>query len=155
MTKFRYNEFSAVQPAAIPPQPRSHVFWQPPSTDLFKINYDGATFDSENKSGIGFVIRDSCGLAIASLSQQVPRVYQAAEIEAFAATRALELFATEIGIANVVLEGDSWLIFQALSAEVQSLSPIGLLIEDVKVFYQLINYFNLIQREKSIKLPIV
>lgn len=133
MTKFRYSEFSAVQPAAIPPQPRSHVSWQPPSTDLFKINYDGATFDSENKSGIGFVIRDSRGLAIASLSQQVPRVYQASEIEAFAATRALES-AAEIGIANVVLEGDSWLIFQALSAEVQSLSPIGLLIEDVKSF---------------------
>lgn len=98
---------------------------------MCKINYDGATFDSENKSGIGFVIRDSRALAIASLSQQVPRVYQAAEIEAFAVTRALE-FAAEIGIANVVLEGDSWLIFQALSAEVQSLSPIGLLIEDVK-----------------------
>lgn len=66
---------------------------------MFKINYDGATFDSESKSGIGFVIRDSRALAIASLSQQVLWVYQAAELKAFAATRALE-FAAEIGFAK-------------------------------------------------------
>ena len=55
------------------------------------------------------------------------------EIEAIAATRALE-FARVVGINNVVMEGDSWLVHHALINDEKSLSPFGLLIEDVKLF---------------------
>ena len=98
LSTIRYNEFHAAQPSANSPQQQhSRASWQPPPLDLYKINYDGATFDSENMSGIGVVIRDSQGSAVAALSQQLPRRYHAAEIETLVATRALE-FALDIGI---------------------------------------------------------
>ena len=56
------------------------------------------------------------------------------EIEAIAATRALE-FAREVGINNVVMEGDSWLVHHALINDEKYLSPFGLLTEDVKFFF--------------------
>ena len=60
-----------------PPQhlhpPKTHVSWKAPPTDSFKINFDGAIFPRENKFGIRVVIRNSQGLVIASLSQQLPQ----------------------------------------------------------------------------------
>ncbi|KAL0011137.1 hypothetical protein SO802_006245 [Lithocarpus litseifolius] len=89
-----------------------------------------ATFENEEKSGISVVIRDSSGQPIATLSQQIPQAYNAVEIEAIAATKALE-FAREVRINNVVMEGDSWLVHHALVNDEKSLSPFGLLIEYV------------------------
>ena len=70
-------------------------------------------------------------MVIASLSQLLPHEFQAVEIEALAAIRALE-FALELGIAHVVLEGDSKVILDALAEEDVSLSSHGLLIADAK-----------------------
>ena len=64
----RLDEFIAAQPVANLPQRNPRVSWQPPPCDLYKINYDGATFEHEGKSGIGVIIGDSHGAAIASLS---------------------------------------------------------------------------------------
>ena len=77
------------------------------------------------------------------------------EIEAIAATRALE-FARVVGINNVVMEGDSWLVHHALINDEKSLSPFGLLIEELSFFLVvLVNYFTLTQREKVTSLPMV
>ena len=99
---------------------------------MYKINYDAAIFEHEGKSGIGVIIRDSHGAAIASLLQLIPCAYQAADMEAIAANRALE-FAREIGINEAILEGDSSLVHQALKRGEHSLSPFGLLVEDIKL----------------------
>ena len=53
-------------------------------------------------------------------------------MEAIAANRALE-FAREIGINEAILEGDSSLVHQALKRGEHSLSPFGLLVEDIKL----------------------
>ncbi|XP_023887819.1 uncharacterized protein LOC111999944 [Quercus suber] len=130
--KARLDEFSAAQPVASPSQRSPRASWQPPPSDLYKINYDAATFQHEGKSGIGVIIRDSHGAAIASLSQLVPCTYQAADMEAIAANRVLE-FAREIGINEAILEGDSSLVHLALKRGEHSLSPFGLLVEDIKL----------------------
>ena len=88
---------------------------------MYKINYDAATFEHEGKSGIRVIIRDSHGAAIAFLSQLIPCAYQAADMEAIAANRALE-FAREIEINDAILEGDSSLVHLALKRGEQSLS---------------------------------
>ena len=98
---------------------------------MYKINYDAAIFEHEGKSGIGVIIRDSHGAAIATLSQLIPCAYQAADMEAIATNRALE-FAREIGINEAILEGNSSLVHQALKRGEHSLSPFGLLVEDIK-----------------------
>lgn len=69
----------------------------------YKINYDGTIFAKENKSGIKVVVRDYHGQVIASLVQQLGQAYQAVEVEALTACRALE-FGSEIGIRSTIVE---------------------------------------------------
>ena len=66
-----------------------------------------------------------------SLSQLLPHEFQAVEIEALAAIRASE-FALEHCIAQVVLEGDSKVILDALAEEDVFLSSHGLLIANAQ-----------------------
>ena len=117
------------------PSKQTHALWQPPPSTCFKINFNGATFVAKNKSSSGVVIRDSQGMVIAFLSQLIPQEFQAVEIEALVALRALEFaleFALELGPAQVVLEGDSKVDMDALADEAISLSSYGLLIANAK-----------------------
>ena len=130
------------------PQQRTRALWQTPPSACFKINFNGATFVAENKFGIEVVIQDSQCMVIASLSQLLPHEFQAVEIEALAATRALE-FALELGITHVVLEGDSKVVMDALAEGDVSLSSYGLLIANAKSvshdFFQLL--YSHVKRE--------
>ena len=105
----------------------------PSPTNLLKVNFDGATFANVNKSGIGVVVRNSNGLVIASLVQQVPQSYKAVDIEALAAARALEL-GLEIGLDQVIVEEDSNITMKALATETRGLASFDVLIQDAKIF---------------------
>ena len=86
-----------------------------------------------NKSGIGVVVRNSHGLVIASLAQQLPQAYKVVEIKSLATARALEL-GLEIGLDRVIVEGDSDVTFKALATETRSLVSFDVLIQDAKIF---------------------
>ena len=103
---------------------------KPPRNEFLKINYDGATFLKENKSGIGVVIRDGDGEVIASCSKLLHQAYSSREVEAMAAVTALSL-ALDIGVQQAILEGDSLEVFEAQRMTV-SLAPFGLFIDEVK-----------------------
>ena len=107
--------------------------WRCLPAGLVKINFDGAVFGASNMFGIGVVIRDSNGAVLASCSQKIPQACKAKEIEVLAALKALS-FVFEFGFRSAILESDSLGLIQALKSEKRSLSPTGLLIEDVKVF---------------------
>ena len=51
-------------------QTRSRQCWRAPPADIAKINFDGAIFFDENKSGISIVIRDNSSLVIVSCSKE-------------------------------------------------------------------------------------
>ena len=70
------------------------------------MNYDDAIFLEVGRVGIRVVIRNSDGVVMASLSQQIPQLATVAQVEALAARRAVK-FALEIGITSPVFEGDS------------------------------------------------
>ena len=53
--------------------------------------------------------------------------------EALAARKALS-FAHELGFQNVILEGDALHLIQASKSQEQNLCPLGLLVEDVKIY---------------------
>ena len=117
LARERVAEFQSCQPS-VPAVLITHRFWPqrswlPPPVDLFKINFDGAVFQSENKTGIGVVVRNCLGLVLASCSQLLPQTNCAREIEALAAGKALS-FAEDIGVTWAVLEGDSMVIIKAL-----------------------------------------
>lgn len=92
------------QPPPRPPQPRA--YWKLPQMILPRLFFYGATFSDLNRSIIGMIVRDRNGLVLTSLSQQLPQVHSLKDIEALAASKALQ-FAIEIGIERAVLEGDS------------------------------------------------
>ena len=96
---------------------------------MLKIIFDGAIFAEEKSSGLGVIIHDRKGLVIVSMATRVPQQLRPVEIEALAASKALE-FASELGIANVVLEGDSQVVMSALKSKNTSLAPFGLLMQD-------------------------
>ena len=104
--------------------------WFPLEAPRYKINYDATTFAEDNKVGLGVVIRHSAGLVMASLTQQIPLPATVIEIEALAAQRAMKL-ALEIGLANIVLEGDNKTLFKALKSGDRSLAQHGHLIKDI------------------------
>ncbi|XP_023885019.1 uncharacterized protein LOC111997188 [Quercus suber] len=140
LAKDRFAEFLACQPTTTNRHVIPRTRWQPPPSDFMKINFDRAAFSSENRSGIGVVIRYSVGLVIASCSQCLPQAYSSDEVKALAATKALS-FAAEIGISKAVLEGDLLTIIKALSNDQRSLSSFGPLIDDAK--FSLINFYQL------------
>ena len=82
-----------------------------------------------NGSGLRVMVRDNEGLVIAAMATCVPQFLQAIEIEALAANKALE-FAQEMGLSDVVLEGDSSLMMAVLNSKYPSLASYGLLLQD-------------------------
>lgn len=124
---------------------RAQQPWMPPPANLVKINFDNAVFSKENISGIGVVVRDENGLVLGSCSKRLPQAYSAMEVEAMAAATAL-VFANDIVVRRVILEGDSLAVINALREGEQPLSPTGLLLKDVRMYSQ---RFALILEEKT------
>ena len=113
----------------------SHNRWLPPPVDVVKLNFNGAICSKNKRAGIGMVVRDTNGLVLAYCAKPVPQPYKAAEVESLAAATALS-FATELDFRWVILEGDLMEVIQALRENDQSLTPMGLLLEDVRMLSQ-------------------
>lgn len=64
----------------------SRVQWTPPPTVPSKINFGGAKFQGIGRAGIGAVIRNFQGQAIANLSKQTSLPHSSDMVEALAAT---------------------------------------------------------------------
>ena len=63
------------------------------------------------------------------MAARVPQQLQPIEIEALAAYKAI-VFAKELGLSKVVLEGDSSIVMSALNSSNPGLPPFGLLVQD-------------------------
>ena len=100
---------------------------------LVKINFDGAIFKTENRSGIGVVIRDHTGAILASLAQSFSPALTPVEIEVVAVARALE-FGLETGSVEAILEGDSELIMNSLKAGGDTIVSVQPLVQDAIIF---------------------
>ena len=152
--KERVAELTATQPEPSITRPALSGFrakWRPPSLELVKINCNGAVFKEQKKLGCGAVIRDSNGLVLASMSKLLPQQYTPMEIEALAASSALE-FAAELGFNQAILETDSQVLSNALRNNSTYLPSFGLLIEDIKCNASLFNQllYSYVKREGNI-----
>ena len=105
--------------------------WQPPDESSFKANFDAAVFKNSNHAGIGVIIRDWRGEAVGALSMSVPATQSVVELEALACRRAVQ-FAVELGLQDVVFEGDSLQVIQAISQETLDYLSYGHIIEDIR-----------------------
>ena len=78
------------------------------------MNYDGAIFTDSDEAGLGVVIRNDSGLVIAVLSKKI-HIPCSVELVELQAVRKAVHFAAELGFHQVCLEGDSKIVFKALS----------------------------------------
>ena len=102
---------------------------------MAKVNFDGATCSQEETSGVGVVARDVNGLVLASCAKKIHQSFKPVEIEAIAAATALT-FAKDLSFQRIILEGDSLEVIQALLEKIETLTPTGLLLEDVRSLSQ-------------------
>ena len=88
--------------------------WIPPLSPQYRVNVDGARFSSQKEAGVGVIIRDNKGLVIAALSKNIDAPLGPLEIE----TKAFEVglqFAKDVGIYDLILKGDSLVMYRALA----------------------------------------
>ena len=82
------------------------------------------------KAGLGVIIRNSRGQALASLSEQALLPFSPEIVEAMAAARAIS-FAQGLGFTSFIIKGDSINIIKAQSDD-ESLSPYGHILSSAK-----------------------
>ena len=77
------------------------------------------------------IVRDWRGEAIRALSTSVPAAQTVVELEALACCRTV-LFAVELGLQDVVFEGDSLQVIQALNLDSTDHLTYGYILEDIR-----------------------
>ena len=98
---------------------------------MVKVNFDGALFNSEQKSRIEVVICDTQGAVLASLSRVLRRTYSPFEVEGMAVASPLQL-ALNFVFQEVILEGDYQVLMHVLKHDSPFLSPDGIILDAVR-----------------------
>ena len=107
------------------------TWWHPPQTSQHKVNYDGALFREIWQAGIGVVVRDADGRVCGALSDRTRLPGTVEEVEAIACREAVR-FALQLGLTDVVFEGDSESITMAINSGNPCFSSYGHILDDVK-----------------------
>ena len=100
----------------------------PPPISWCKANFDGAIFQELGAAGLGVVIRDHEGSVIGALSERIALPPSMEDVEALAGRRAIA-FAKEIGLQEVIFEGDAEIIINSLFTDGKCMAHFGHLIE--------------------------
>ncbi|XP_030958507.1 uncharacterized protein LOC115980400 [Quercus lobata] len=125
------REFKSIQEDPQPEPIHSEVTrWTPPQNSQLKVNYDGAVFNDFQQAGVGVVVRDAAGVVHGALSNRFTLPMNVEDVEALACRSAV-VFALELGLREVVFEGDSDTITKALNLALSCLSSFGHIIDDV------------------------
>ena len=128
----RLLEYRLAQEPPIPEfRPTGATRWYPPQTTQHKVNYDGALFKEIWQAGVGVVVRDADGRVCGALSDRtvLPRTVE--EVEAIACRKVVR-FALQLGLAEVVFEGDFETITTAINSGSPCFSSFGHILDYVK-----------------------
>lgn len=90
------------------------VRWVPPQGQTFKANVDGVVFAELKVVGIGVVIRDMEGKVKATLCKKINAPFGPVEAKAKAFEMGIQL-EKDMGIRDVLIEGDSLIVQRALN----------------------------------------
>ena len=128
----RLLEYQLAQEPPIPEfRPTGATHWYSPQTSQHKVNYDGALFKEIWQAGVGVMVRDANGRVCGALSDRIVLPGTVEEVEAIACKKAVQ-FALQLGLVEVVFEGDSKTITTAINSRSPCYSLFGHLLEDVK-----------------------
>ena len=136
------QEFLSVQAShATAPTVAALHQWKPPEYPFIKANFDAAVFKTSSLAGIGVIIRDGMGEVIGALTMPIPLANSVATMEALACRRAV-LFAKEIGLLDVIFEGDFAEVIQAIIQENSDHLDFGHIIDDIRILVSDLNSFQ-------------
>ena len=126
----RYHEFQSAQDIPLQQRMVDHPAQRlPPPPAQYKANSDGVIFQDTGTAGIGVVIRDSEGMVIAALSERITLPSTVEDVEALGCRKAIS-FSIELGLQDVVFEGDSEIIYKHLVSDSTCMTAFGHIIED-------------------------
>ena len=108
------------------------VRWTPPLSDKYKINVDGAVFKDQKAARVGVFIWDCNGQVIATLSKKINAPLGPLDAKAKAVEAGVQ-FAKDIGIQDVILEGDSLTVLNALCGNTSPPSLVAAVVAGIKV----------------------
>ena len=98
-------EYRSTRPSKIPTAHsiRPSVRWLPPPVDWYKANFNAIIFQDDGRASLGVIIHDSNGSTMVSLSQNIQLSNSVVEVEAMAASRAIEL-SLELGFDKIIFK---------------------------------------------------
>ena len=124
------------------------IKWSPPDESVYKINFNGAVFEEQGSAGLGVVVRDLTGLVISALSEKIRFPGLAVMVEALAARRAV-LFAKEISVFGVVVEGDSLQVIKAVNSSKRSKTTYGHIIDETRLLSSSLSCCNFVHVQRE------
>ena len=104
-------------PCTFPKINQSLQRWSLPPPNWYKVNVDGAVFKEQGSIGVGVVIRNAQGEVMGVMSKEISRPLGAIKARAKAMEVGI-LFAWDLGLKNIVAEGDSLAVVQALKGSI-------------------------------------
>lgn len=105
--------------------------WVPPTTDVLKINFDGAFLKTQKKGAWGFIVRDHTGASVVAGAGRINVVHDALSAESQACLAALYV-AIDHGLSQIILETDSTTLVDALQSRSYDFSACGVLFREAK-----------------------
>ena len=105
--------------------------WKAPQGNTVKSNTDAAFVSSTGKAGLGFVIRNSEGLVMASGGKNLSDVRDVETAEALAIILFGISVAWESGFNDMEVESDAISVVQLLHSPKSKSGPLSLIIDDI------------------------
>ena len=121
--KYRAEVWTALPSNNRPSRPKIiHKQWSPPPQGWYKVNVDAAVFKEQGTCGIGVVIRNHQGQIMGAMCKKLEFPLGALEEKAKAMEAGI-LLAWDLGLKDIVVEGDAQLIIQALNGSAMPAIP--------------------------------
>ena len=95
------------------------ISWMKPPKGVYKINVDGATAERGRNSSIGVIIRNYKGEVVAGMCRLLNGNFSVLETELLALEAGI-LLAKDLGFQQIIIEFDSLLAAQSISAKIIS-----------------------------------
>ncbi|XP_040987788.1 uncharacterized protein LOC121235507 [Juglans microcarpa x Juglans regia] len=112
--------------------------WKKPEGQLLKVNFDAAIKESTKKLGLGVIIRDCRGEVYAAACLTREASYGIFRAECIAMWEAMVL-CEELGLGEVIFEGDAKSVIDAVSSGEKDDSSYGHLVENLQ---QKLNFYS-------------
>jgi hypothetical protein len=128
-------EYAKAQEQNRPLEPKNMIdrgkAWTAPNSGWKKANWDVSINKDQGNVGVGVIIRDEKGGIVAAMSGTRQGLLEPTTGEAFGALQAAH-FIMELGLHNIILEGDTKQIVDARNSNTSTWSRYGHLVEDTR-----------------------